>query len=47
MSEILMCVLVGVGSIAVIQYLGIGIYQKKHGKSKKAVSDELIELLKE
>lgn len=42
-----MCILGGVGMIVVVQYLEMGIRQKKHGKAKKAVSDKLIELLKE
>ena len=42
-----MCILGGVGMIVVVQYLGMGIRQKEHGKPKKAVSDELIEILKE
>lgn len=47
MLEVLMCILSGAGIIVVVQYLGKGIRQKKYGKSKKAVNDELIELLKE
>ncbi|MBP3886764.1 MAG: hypothetical protein J6F30_03790 [Cellulosilyticum sp.] len=47
MLEVLMCILSGAGMIVVVQYLGKGIRQKKYGKSKKAVNDELIELLKE
>lgn len=47
MLKVMMCILGGVGSLLVIQYLGTGIHQKKHGKPKQVINDELIELLKE
>ena len=47
MFNILMIIVGGLGSLLVLQYFFMGIRYKKYGKQKKAISDELIELLKE
>lgn len=47
MSKAFMLIVGGVGVIGVVQYLLIGLRCKKQGRSKKEISDELIEALKE
>lgn len=47
MSRALMLIIGGIGVIGVVQYLMIGLRCKKQGKTKKEISDELIEALKE
>ena len=47
MSKVLMLVVWIIGSLSVLQYFWMGISCKKKNKGKKAISDELIERLKE
>ena len=47
MSRAFMLMVGVIGVIGVVQYLMIGLRCKKQGKTKKEISDELIEALKE
>ena len=47
MKTVLMLMIGGVGAGLVLQYFIISLKNKKHGKDKQQISEELVTLLKE
>lgn len=47
MSTIIMLIIGALGIVFVLSYFITALRYKKHGKDKKAISEKLVELLKE